>query len=94
MHASLYTSMYKVYPYYMSIYTDYISMYIWIICYWEGNIWSGPCGGDVTENGCGNTFPKKKNNILLSPCTCFLEGISSEGRCKCGFLDQPLDCVF
>ena len=30
-------------------------------------------------------IPKKKSNILLSPCTCFLEGISSEGRCKCGF---------
>jgi len=39
-----------------------------------------------------NTFPKKKNNILLSLYTCCLERISSVGRCKCGFLDQPLDC--
>jgi len=30
-------------------------------------------------------IPKKKNNMLLPPCTCFLEGVSSEGRCKCGF---------
>ena len=38
---------------------------------WEGNIWSGPCGGDVTENGCGNTFPKKKNNMLSIPVHLF-----------------------
>jgi len=48
----------------------------------------------VTENGCGNTFPKKKNNMLIIPMHLFLEGISSEGRCKCGFLDQQINCVF
>ena len=61
-----------------------------IVC-WEGNISSEPCDGDVTETGCGNTFPKKKSNMLSSPVHP-LSGM--EGRCECGFLDQPLDCVF
>jgi len=36
-------------------------------------------------------IPKKKNNMLSSPVHS-LSGMG--GRCKCGFLDQPLDCVF
>ena len=36
-------------------------------------------------------IPKKKNNMLSSPVHP-LSGM--EGRCECGFIDLPLDCVF
>jgi len=39
--------------------------------FWEGNIWSGPCGWDVTENGCISTFRRRKSNILLSHAPVF-----------------------
>jgi len=36
-------------------------------------------------------IPEKKNNMLSSPVHP-LSGMG--GRCECGFLAQPLDCVF
>jgi len=60
-----------------------ISLTKFTVYCWEGNISSEPCGGNVTGMSVATrnkgrltfiiTFPKKKNNILLSLCTCCLE---------------------